>query len=56
VERLKGRARGEVVSPLVYHKGELSKGTIDRQWPHQVALPGFAVWRRELRDDPTLLR
>jgi hypothetical protein len=24
---------------LVYRKGELSKGTMDRQWPHQVALP-----------------
>jgi hypothetical protein len=23
---------------VVYRKGELSKGTIDRQWPHQVAL------------------
>ena len=23
---------------MVYRKGELSKGTIDRQWPHQVAL------------------
>jgi hypothetical protein len=24
---------------VVYRKGELSKGMIDRQWPHQVALP-----------------
>ena len=24
---------------MVYRKGELSKGTIDRKWPHQVALP-----------------
>jgi hypothetical protein len=24
---------------VVYRKGELSKGTIDRQWPHQVAVP-----------------
>ena len=24
---------------MVYRKGELSKGTIDRQWPHQVAVP-----------------
>jgi Family of unknown function (DUF6328) len=24
---------------VVYRKGELSKGTMDRQWPHQVALP-----------------
>jgi hypothetical protein len=23
---------------VVYRKGELSKGTIDRDWPHQVAL------------------
>ena len=23
---------------MVYRKGELSKGTVDRQWPHQVAL------------------
>jgi hypothetical protein len=23
---------------MVYRKGELSKGTIDRDWPHQVAL------------------
>jgi hypothetical protein len=26
-------------SAVVYRKGELSKGTIDRQWPHQVAVP-----------------
>jgi hypothetical protein len=24
---------------VVYRKGELSRGTIDRDWPHQVALP-----------------
>jgi hypothetical protein len=24
---------------VVYRKGELSKGKIDREWPHQVALP-----------------
>lgn len=24
---------------FAYRKGELSKGTIDRDWPHQVALP-----------------
>jgi hypothetical protein len=29
--------RFEVVA-VVYRKGELSKGTIDREWPHQVAL------------------
>jgi hypothetical protein len=23
---------------VVYREGELSKGTIDREWPHQVAL------------------
>jgi hypothetical protein len=26
-------------SAVVYRKGELSKGMIDRQWPHQVAVP-----------------
>jgi hypothetical protein len=24
---------------MVYRKGELSKGMMDRQWPHQVSLP-----------------
>src|SRR5439155_6002947 len=24
---------------VVYRKGELSKGAMDRQWPHQVTLP-----------------
>ena len=24
-----------------YRKGELNKSTIDRQWPHQVALPAY---------------
>jgi hypothetical protein len=24
---------------VVYRKGELSKGAMDRQWPHQIALP-----------------
>lgn len=24
---------------MVYRKGELSKGMIDRDWPHQVVLP-----------------
>ena len=24
---------------MVYRKGELSKGVMDQQWPHQVALP-----------------
>jgi hypothetical protein len=24
---------------VVYRKGELSKGMMDREWPHQVALP-----------------
>jgi hypothetical protein len=27
------------VVAVVYRKGELSKGTMDREWPHQVALP-----------------
>jgi hypothetical protein len=31
-DQLRGRA-------VVYRKGELSKGAIDRNWPHQVALP-----------------
>ena len=31
------RKIGERVS-VVYRKGELSKGAIDSQWPHQVAL------------------
>jgi hypothetical protein len=39
VERGRRPPRGIVV---VYRKGELSKGTMDRQWPHQVALP---AWR-----------
>ena len=26
---------------MVYHKGELSKGEMDRLWPHQVALPAY---------------
>jgi hypothetical protein len=26
------------IDPMVYRKGELSKSTIDREWPHQVAL------------------
>ena len=26
---------------MVYRKGELTKATIDRQWPHQVALPAY---------------
>ena len=26
---------------MVYRKGELSKATIDREWPHQVALPEY---------------
>jgi hypothetical protein len=24
---------------MIYRKGELSKGIIDRDWPHQIALP-----------------
>ena len=30
---------GARASDVVYRKGDLSKGTIDRDWPHQVALP-----------------
>ena len=26
---------------VVYRRGELSKATIDRDWPHQVALPAY---------------
>lgn len=26
---------------MVRRKGELSRGTIDRGWPHQVALPSY---------------
>jgi hypothetical protein len=28
---------------VVYRKGELSKGTIDREWPHQLALRADVV-------------
>jgi hypothetical protein len=28
---------------VVYRKGELSKGTVDSGWPHQVALPAKLV-------------
>lgn len=28
---------------MVYRKGELSKASIDRGWPHQVALPACRV-------------
>jgi hypothetical protein len=28
---------------VVYRKGELSKGSIDRGWPHQVGLPACRV-------------
>ena len=31
---------------MVYRKGELSKTTIDREWPHQVALSEEAVQGR----------
>jgi hypothetical protein len=43
---------------MVYRKGELSKSTIDRQWPHQVALAAsfvagrnFMVIHRFCRDE-----
>jgi hypothetical protein len=26
---------------VVYRRGELSKHTVDRDWPHQVALPAY---------------
>jgi hypothetical protein len=26
---------------VVYRKGELSKAMMDRQWPHQVAVPSY---------------
>jgi hypothetical protein len=26
---------------VVYRRGELSKATIDRDWPHQVVLPAY---------------
>jgi hypothetical protein len=26
---------------MVYRKGELSKARMDREWPHQVALPAY---------------
>ena len=26
---------------MVYRKGELSKAEMDRQWPHQIALPAY---------------
>jgi hypothetical protein len=26
---------------VTYRRGELSKATIDRDWPHQVALPAY---------------
>jgi hypothetical protein len=28
-----------VTAAVIYRRGELSKDTIDRDWPHQVALP-----------------
>jgi hypothetical protein len=31
---------------MVYRKGELSKSTIDREWPHQVALAASFVASR----------
>jgi hypothetical protein len=29
------------VVTVIYRRGELSKATIDRDWPHQVALPAY---------------
>jgi hypothetical protein len=31
---------------VVYRKGELSKSAIDRQWPHQLALPAHSCTGR----------
>jgi hypothetical protein len=41
--RLASRQRGPAQpgGAVVYRKGELSKGMMDRQWPHQVALPAM---------------
>jgi len=42
---------------MVYRKGELSKAMIDRQWPHQVALPaGLSLQRPQLHHHSPLLR
>ena len=30
---------------MVYRKGEMTKATVDREWPHQVALPASQVSR-----------
>jgi len=35
------RVATNLVGAVVYRKGELNKSTIDRDWPHQVALPEY---------------
>jgi hypothetical protein len=37
----RGRQRSDGSGFVVYRRGELSKATIDRDWPHQVALPAY---------------
>ena len=39
---------------MVYRKGELSKAAIDREWPHQVALPVVSDGRGVQRDHGVL--
>jgi len=41
---------------VVYRKGQLSKGMMDRQWPHQVALRAMRVPRPQLHHHPPFLR
>jgi hypothetical protein len=36
---------------VVYRRGELSKHTIDRDWPHQVALPAYRCTRETFYAD-----
>ncbi len=37
----RARAACPPEAAVVYRKGELSKAMMDRQWPHQVALPSY---------------
>ena len=41
---------------VVYRRGELSKATIDRDWPHQVALPAYRCTGGNFVTIPPLLR